>query len=640
MMFMRRAALALLMLAAVLPARAAAQEAEAKRAAEVKAHYTKYEYRIPMRDGKRLYTAVYVPKEPRQVCPILLYRTPYGVREYGPNNYWEGLQPFALFRAGGYIFAYQDVRGRWLSEGEFVHMRPHISAKKPADTDESTDTYDTIEWLLNHVPGNNGRVGLWGASYPGFYAAAGMIDAHPALKAVSPQAPQADWFMGDDWHHNGALLVLYMLNFMALIDRPHPAPTAKASPPPFTHTTPDGYDFCLKLGPLGDVGRRYLKGESAFWDEAMRHRTYDEFWRARNLRPHLKNIKPPVMVVGGWFDAENLFGALEVYKSVRKNSPQSDCLLVMGPWFHLAWVRDDGAKLGDVSFGGKSAEFYREHIELPFFEYHLKGKGEGKHSGAWVFETGANTWRRHDAWPPAGAKSKVLYFHAGGRLREAPPPDARPEDGHDEYLSDPSRPVPFENKTSIRKSQEFMTADQRFAARRPDVLVFETDVLKEDLTVAGPIGAELFVSTTGTDSDFVVKVIDIYPDYHPDPKPNSVEGYELLFSDTPQGGYQQLLRGEVMPGRFRKSFEKPEAMAPGEPTRVKFTLPDVYHTFRRGHRIMVQVQSSWFPLFDRNPQTFVDIPMAKPSDYRKATQRVYRTRELPSQVTVLVVPRI
>jgi hypothetical protein len=637
MMFMRRAVLALLMLAAVLPARAAAQEAEAKRAAEVKAHYTKYEYRIPMRDGKRLYTAVYIPKERGQACPILLYRTPYGVRIYGADNYYEGLQPFALYGAGGYIFAYQDVRGRWMSEGEFVHMRPHVAGKKAADIDESTDTYDTIEWLLQHVPGHNGRVGLWGVSYPGFYAAAGMIDAHPALKAASPQAPQADWFMGDDWHHNGALMPLYMLNFMALIDRPHAGPTPNASPPPFTHTTPDGYDFCLKLGPLGEVGRRYLKGESAFWDEAIRHRTYDDFWRARNLRPHLKDIKPPVMVVGGWFDAENLFGALEVYKSVRRNSRQTDCLLVMGPWCHAAWIRDDGAKLGDVSFGGKSAAFYREHIELPFYEYHLKGKGEGKHRGAWVFETGANTWRRHDAWPPAGTKSRVLYFHADGRLREAPPPDARPEDGHDEYLSDPSRPVPFENKLSIRKSQEFMTADQRYAARRPDVLVFETDVLNEDLTVAGPIGAELFVSTTGTDADFVVKVIDVYPDYHPEPKPNPP--FQPPVGVT-MGGYQQLLRGEVMPGRFRKSFEKPEAMAPGEPTRVKFTLPDVYHTFCRGHRIMVQVQSSWFPLFDRNPQTFVDIPRAKPSDYRKATQRVYRTRELPSQVTVLVVPRI
>lgn len=628
----RRIVLTLAGLAAVHSAPAAAQESPTKESEKVKAGYTKYEYRIPMRDGKRLYTAVYVPKEPSQPCPILLYRTPYGVREYGPNNYWEGLQPFALFRAGGYIFAYQDVRGRWLSEGEFVHMRPHVSAKKPADTDESTDTYDTIEWLLKNVSGNNGRVGLWGMSYPGFYAAAGMIDAHPALKVASPQAPQADWFMGDDWHHNGALMPLYMFNFMALVDRPHPRPTNKANPPVFTHTTPDGYDFCLKLGPLGEVGRRLLKGESAFWDEAIRHRTYDDFWQARNLRPHLRGIKPPVMVVGGWFDAENMFGALEVYKSVRKNSPQTDAMLVMGPWFHGAWVRDAGAKLGDVTFGGNTADFYREHIELPFYEYHLKGKGDGKHPGAWVFETGANAWRRHGVWPPAGTKAKALYLHAGGRLREAAPPDTRSEDGHDEYLSDPARPVPFENKISTRKSQEFMTADQRFAARRPDVLVYATDVLNDDVTVAGPIGAELFVSTTGTDSDFVVKVIDVYPDDHPDPTPNP--------AGVAMGGYQQLLRGDVMPARFRDSFGKPKAMVPGEPTRVAFALPDAYHTFRRGHRVMVQVQSSWFPLFDRNPQAFVDILTAKPSDYRRATQRVYRTRGLPSRVTVPVVARV
>jgi putative CocE/NonD family hydrolase len=632
MVFLSRAVLALLVLAAVLPVRVAAQEADARQAAVVKAHYTKYEYRIPMRDGKRLFTAVYAPKDQRQTCPILLQRTPYSIRPYGADDYPDGLQPFALSGKGGYIFVYQDVRGRWMSEGEFVHMRPHISDKKLTDIDESTDTYDTIEWLLKHVPGHNGRVGLWGISYPGFYAAAGMIDAHPALKAASPQAPQADWFMGDDWHHNGAPLVLNMLNFMAHVDRPHPEPTKKPSPPAFVPDTPDGYDFCLKLGPLGEVGKKYLKGESAFWDEAVRHDTYDGFWRARNLRPHLKDIKPAVMTVGGWFDAENLFGALEVYKNVQKNSPRTDNMLVMGPWFHGAWVRDDGARLCDVTFNMKSAEFYREHIELPFFEYHLKGKGGWKHPGAWVFETGANAWRKHETWPPKSVRPKALYFHAGGKLREGLPPAAPPEEGHDDYISDPSRPVPYEDKITSHKSAEYMTADQRFAGRRPDVLVFTSDVLEEDVTIAGPITADLFVSTTGTDSDYVVKVIDVYPDDYPDPMPNP--------AGVKMGGYQQLLRCDVMPGRFRNGFEKPEALIPGKPTPVRFALPDVYHTFRSGHRIMVQVQSSWFPLMGRNPQTLVDISTAKQSDYRKATQRIYRTRELPSRVTVLVVPRI
>jgi putative CocE/NonD family hydrolase len=337
------------------------------------------------------------------------------------------------------------------------------------------------------------------------------------------------------------------------------------------------------------------------------------------------------MTVGGWFDAENLFGALEVHKSVQKNSPKADSLLVMGPWFHGAWVRDDGAKLGDIPFNLKSAEYYREHIELPFFEYHLKGKGDGKHPAAWVFETGTNLWRQHDAWPPKNVQPKAFYFHSAGKLREDSPAAGPAEQGYDEYLSDPSRPVPHENKIASRKSTEFMTADQRFAGRRPDVLVFTTDVLEEDVTIAGPITADLFVSTTGTDSDYVVKVIDVYPDDYPDPMPNPV-GVKL-------GGYQQLLRGDAMPGRFRNAFDKPEPLTPGKPTRIAFALQDVYHTFRRGHRLMIQVQSSWFPLMDRNPQTFVDIPLAKPSDYRKAVQRIYRTRQLPSHVTVRVVPR-
>ena len=630
MTFIHRAVRALIVFVGTFPASVVAQEAEDQRLAQVKAKYTKYEYRIPMRDGKRLFTAVYVPRDRSQTYPILLQRTPYSVRPYGADDYPDGLQPFALSGKGGYIFSYQDVRGRWMSEGEFVHMRPHNPNKTPNDIDESTDTYDTIDWLLKQVTGNNGRVGLWGVSYAGFYAAAGMIAAHPALKAVSPQAPQADWFLGDDWHHNGALLVLNMFNFMAIIDRPHPAPTAKPNPPAFVHHTQDGYAFCLRLGPLNEVGKRYLKSESAFWDEAIKHDSYDAFWRARNLRPHLKDIKPAVMTVGGWFDAENLFGALEVYKNVKKNSPQTNNLLVMGPWFHGGWVRDDGSKLGDVTFNVKSAEFYRAHIELPFFEYHLKGKGKLQHPEAWVFETGANVWRWHDTWPPNNAQPKALYFHASGKLGEGLPRAVRPEEGHDEYQSDPSRPVPYEDKITIRKSAEYMTADQRFAGRRPDVLVFTTAVLEEGVTIAGPIKADLFVSTTGTDSDFVVKVIDVYPNAYPDPIPNP--------TGVKMGGYQQLVRGDVMRGRFRNSFEKPEPFTPGQPAPVKFALPDVYHTFRRGHRIMVQVQSSWFPLVDRNPQTFVEIARAREFDYQKATQRVYRTRELPSHVTVLVVP--
>jgi putative CocE/NonD family hydrolase len=605
-----------LLLLALLPRPAAAQGAEA-----VKANYTKFEYRIPMRDGVRLFTSVYVPKDTSQRYPILLNRTPYSVAPYGIDSYRGNLGPSALFANGGYIFAYQDVRGRWMSEGTFVNMRPQIDHKKgPQDIDESSDTYDTIDWLVKHVANNNGKAGLYGISYPGFYTAAGMIDAHPALKAASPQAPINDWFVGDDFHHNGALFLPHLFNFIAVFGRPRPQPTRKG-PPGFEHDTPDGYAFFLRLGPLANVNPRYFKHDIAFWDEVMRHGTYDEFWQARNLRPHIKNIKPAVMTVGGWFDAENLFGALHTYRRVEETSPGSTNLLVMGPWLHGGWSGGDGESLGRVHFNAKTSAFYREHIELPFFEHYLKDKGENKLPKAWVFETGTNQWRKHDAWPPKDSKPKAFYLHADGRLGAEPPPEGGAEDLHDEYVSDPAKPVPFQDAIAIGMSPGYMVADQRFAGRRTDVLVYQTEALEDDVTIAGPIQADLFVSTTGTDSDWVVKLIDVYPDDYPG-----------------MGGYQQLVRGEVMRGKFRTSYEKPEPFEPGKPTAVKFTMQDVYHTFRPGHRIMVQVQSSWFPLVDRNPQTFTDIYAAKEADFRKATQRVYRSRELPSKVMVRVMP--
>ena len=599
--------------------------------AEVKSLYTKYEYRIPMRDGKRLFTAVYVPKDQSQTWPILLTRTPYSAKPYGADQYRETPGPTSLFTKAGYIFVIQDVRGRWMSEGEFVNMRPHNPAKKsPNDIDESSDTFDTIDWLLKHVPNHNGKVGQWGISYPGFYTAAGMIDAHPALKAASPQAPVTDWFVGDDWHHNGALILVHMFGFMSRFDHPRPEPTKKFDAT-FDFETPDGYEFFLKLGPLSAAGKKFLKGEAAFWDEAMQHGTYDEFWKSRNIRPHLKDIKPAVLTVGGWFDAENLFGALEVYKQLKRNSPKTTNLLVMGPWVHGGWNRDDGSKLGNAPFNAKTSEFYREHIELPFFEFHLKDKGKPDIPEAWMFETGTNVWRKYDAWPPKTATSKTLYFHESGKLlAEAPADSKKFKQQADEYPSDPEKPVPFLESIATGMVKEYMTDDQRFASRRPDVLVYMSDVLENDMTIAGPIEASLFVSTTGTDSDWVVKVVDVYPDDFPDPNPNP-KGVRM-------GGYQQLVRGDVMRGKFRNSFEKPEPFEPGKATPVKFTLQDACHTFRSGHRIMIQVQSSWFPLVDRNPQTFTDIYSSIPADFRKAMQTVYRTKDMPSSVSVLVVP--
>ncbi|MBS0204885.1 MAG: CocE/NonD family hydrolase [Planctomycetes bacterium] len=594
----------------------------------VKANYTKYEYRIPARDGKRLFTAVYVPKDSSKTYPLLLTRTPYSCKPYGVDQYRGDLGPSPLFGKAGYIFVYQDVRGRWMSEGEFVNMRPHRKTKTtPLEIDESTDTYDTIDWLIKNVPGNNGKVGLTGISYPGFYTAAGMIDAHPALVACSPQAPIMDWFIGDDWHHNGALQLPHAFNFMATFGRPRPEPTRKFEFK-FDHETPDGYDFFLRMGPLPNADALYYKGDVAYWNEVMQHGNYDDFWKSRNLRPHLDQIRPAVMTVGGWFDAENLFGALETYKRIEASSSKSTNLLVMGPWVHGGWSRGDGDTLGHVSFNSKTAEFYREHIEFPFFEFHLKGAGKSTHPEAWVFETGTNVWRQYDAWPPKNVAPRSFYLRESGRLSTEAPREPDAAAAFDEYPSDPSKPVPFLDKITIGMVPEYMTADQRHAARRPDVLVYQTEILEQDTTFVGPLEVELHVSTTGTDSDWVVKLIDVYPNDYPDPANNPTQ--------VKMGGYQQLVRGDIFRGKFRKSFEKPEPFVPNQPDRVKFTIPDICHTFRPGHRIMVQVQSSWFPLFDRNPQTFVDIYTAKSTDFKLTQQRVFHTATTPSRVTVMV----
>jgi putative CocE/NonD family hydrolase len=593
----------------------------------VKEHYTKYEYRIPMRDGKRLFTAVYVPKDRAERWPILFTRTPYSVQPYGVDQYKSDLGPSALAGRSGYIFVYQDVRGRWMSEGEFVDARPYKPKKAgPTDFDEATDAWDTIDWVVKHVAGHNGKVGMWGISYAGFYTAMGMLDAHPALVAASPQAPVSDWFVGDDWHHNGALILPHTFNFIAAFGRPRPEPTKKFKYT-FEHDTPDGYQFFLDLGPLANADKRYFKGQIAFWNEVLRHPNYDEFWKSRNLRQHLRNVRPAVMTVGGWFDAEDLFGALEVYKHTETNNPRTPNTLVMGPWTHGAWGRGDNASqsLGPVPFNSKTVAFYRENMELPFFEFYLKGKGTLRHPEAWVFQTGINQWQRYAAWPPKQSQPTPLYLCGAGRLSFDAPTDTG---AYDEYVSDPARPVPFLTQTSTGMAPEYMVDDQRQAARRPDVLVYQTAVLEEDLSLVGPIQAELRVSTSGTDSDWIVKVIDVYPNDFPDPSPNP--------TGVRMGGYQQLVRGEVMRGRFRNSFERPEPFRPGQPTAVRFALPDVCHTFRTGHRLMVQVQSTWFPLVDRNPQTFVDIYTAREADFRKATQRVYRGRELASRLMVPV----
>lgn len=604
--------------------------APASQKFDVREHYTKYEYQVRMRDGVRLFTAVYLPKNVDEKYPFLLRRSPYSCKPYGVDQYPDKLGPSELLAKSGYIFVFQDVRGRWMSEGELENMRPHLVEKRePRDVDESSDTYDTIEWLLKNVPGHNGRVGQWGVSYPGFYTSCGMIDAHPALKASSPQAPICDWFIGDDWHHHGALQLTHVFNFMANFGRPRPEPTKKIDFK-FDHVMRDGYRFFLEMGPLKNADAKHFKGEVAYWNEVMRHGAYDDYWKARNLRPHLKNIKPAVLTVGGWFDAENLFGALETYRSVERQSPGSANTIVMGPWIHGGWSGGDGATVGDISFAAKTGEFYREKIEFPFFEQYLKDKGDGRRPEAWMFQTGTNQWRQYDAWPPKNAQARTLYLGSGEKLSWEPPKAAEDDRSYDEYPSDPRRPVPFMERIETIMSPEYMTSDQRFASRRPDVLVYQTEVLETDLAVAGPIEVELHVATSGTDADWVVKVIDVLPDDLPDPSPNP--------RNVRLGGYQQLVRGDIFRGKFRESFENSKPFESNEPTVVKFTLQDVCHVFRPGHRLMVQIQSSWFPLFDRNPQKFVDIYTAEESDFQSATQRVYHTPQRATNIRFQVLP--
>jgi putative CocE/NonD family hydrolase len=518
------------------------------------------------------------------------------------------------------------VRGTAKSEGEYVNMRPYLPVKHgPKDVDETTDAYDTIDWLIKNVPDNNGNVGIWGISYPGFYAAMAAIDAHPALKAASPQAPITDWFLGDDWRHNGALFLAHAFGFFSGFGRPwvepgdiRPHPTTT-----FERGTPDGYDFFLRLGPLRNIDPALFGTQAAFWNELLEHRRYDEYWQARNIRPHLKNVHPAMLPVGGWFDAEDLAGSLAVYRALETQSPETTRTLVMGPWSHGGWM-GDGEQLGNVRFAAKTAEFFRDKIMLPFFVHYLKTPTDDfKLPKAYVFETGRNQWRKHDAWPPAEAAARMLYFSEGGKLSWTPPEGGQ---AFDEYVSDPAKPVPFTEETSAGMTYNYMTSDQRFAARRTDVLAYESEPLDRDVTVAGPIECDLRVSTTGTDADWVVKLVDGYPGTYPDPEPNPTSVH--------MGGYQQLVRGEPFRARFRNSFEKPEASEPGRVTKIAFAMPDVYHTFRRGHRIVVHVQSSWFPLVDRNPQKFVDIDRATEADFQKATQRVYRSGENRSAIRV------
>ncbi|MBB2149732.1 CocE/NonD family hydrolase [Pedobacter gandavensis] len=602
--------------------------AQLSDSAYVRQNYTKIERNIPMRDGIKLFTAIYIPKDKKNKYPFMINRTPYTVAPYGEDKYKTSLGPSPLFLREGFIFVYQDVRGKWMSEGEFVDVRPHNDHKKSKkDIDESSDTYDTIDWLLKNIPDNNGKAGIYGTSYPGFYSSAALPGAHKALKAVSPQAPVTDWFLGDDFHHNGAFMLADAFSFYSSFGVPRPKPiTPDKGPKPFHYGITDNYRFYLDLGALKNVKEKYFADSIQFWNDLMAHGNYDEFWKNRNIRPHLKGVKPAVLVVGGFFDAEDVYGALHTYKAIEDQNPTAKNNLVMGPWFHGGWSRSTGESFGDIKFGQATSTSYQKTLEFPFFMQYLKDAPDAKLAEANIFVTGSNEWKGFETWPPRNTENKTLYFQPEGRLSFEKP--TAPE-SFNQYESDPNAPVPYQDGVQARRTREYMIDDQRFAARRPDVQVFQTAILTEDLTMAGPLMANLVVSTTGTDADYVVKLIDVYPEDAQAMVPNP--------KNIIMGGYQMLVRGEVMRGKFRNSFEKPEPFTPGQITKVNYSLPDVAHTFKKGHRIMIQVQNSWFPLVDRNPQVFTDIYHAADSDFKKATHRIYHDANNASAISVTLL---
>ncbi|WP_312517758.1 CocE/NonD family hydrolase [Massilia sp.] len=607
--------------------------------------YTKYEFRIPMRDGVRLFTTVYVPKDAARAYPFLMERTPYsagthaqGELRYGVDWMPESLGPSPEFEQAGYIFVEQDVRGRYMSEGVWQEMTPHGKAKlEKGEGRESEDMHDTVAWLLKNVPNNNGKVGILGISYPGFYTAASIIDSHPAIKAASPQAPIADLYMGDDSYHGGAFKLAGNFDFYAAftsVRNPTPLPKTWAD---FEYGEADAYDFFLKRLTLSNIAAAMSDNQRELFMPNIEHDTYDAFWQSRAIGPHMKNVKAAVLTVGGWYDAEDFQGPFSIYRAIARLNPNTSNALVIGPWVHGGWARGDGARLGHVRFDAKTSEYFRREIQFPFFEQHLKGvKPATTLAPVTVFETGSNVWRSYAAWPPKPAKPRTLYFGPDGTLGWAQP-SSNAGAGYDEYVADPRRPVPYIGYPATGVPKEYMVSDQRFAATRPDVLVYQSEVLEEDVTVVGDVIPKLFVSTTGTDADWVVKLIDVYPAAYPNEAP-ARGGRDVGPPAVNLGGFQQLVRGNPLRGKFRNSYEKPEPFVPGKVEALSYGIGDVNHTFRRGHRIMVQVQSSWFPLIDLNPQTFMRIPDAKPEDFRKATQRVYRAPGNASGLQLMVLP--
>jgi uncharacterized protein len=598
-------------------------------------NYYKMEKAISMRDGVKLFTSLYIPKDSSEKHPILMERTPYSCAPYGMNEFPALAGNYIMnYLKEGYILVFQDVRGRWMSEGKFVDVRPFIKNKKATDIDESTDAYDAIDWLVKNVPANNGNVGVFGTSYPGFYAGMAAASGHPALKAVSPQAPVTDWFIGDDFHHNGAFFYMDAFDFYVAngFGRPHPNPIKIETPMPDLYDSKDNYKFYLNQG--ADKNLLKFTGDSiAFFKEIYQHPDYDAWWQIRNARNAQFHIQAAILVVGGLFDAEDCFGAWNLYKAIRKQSPATNARLVMGPWYHGQWGSIDGTHMGNIEFGSNTSLTYQNEIEIPFFNYYLKGNKDPSIARATIFFTGENKWRHFDSWPTDQAKEVKIYLQENNGLSVNLPVK---EIAYDEYVSDPAHPVPYTEDVHFNRTREYMTDDQRFASRRPDVLTYQTAVLKEDFTIGGPVIADLISSISTTDADFVVKIIDVFPDTL---SYNRINIYAVNEGEKPypMGGYQMLVRGEIFRGKFRKSFERPEPFQPGKAENIRFSLTDVAHTFKKGHRLMIQIQSSWFPLSDRNPQKFTDIYTCDDSDFQKSLIRIFHDRMKASAIILPVI---
>ena len=601
----------------------------------IRDHYSKTEQYITTRDGIRLFTSIYFPKDTSEAHPILITRTPYSCAPYGENQwkaYWNTYEK--NYFKEGYIVVTQDVRGRWMSEGTFEDVRPFNPNKKNAtDIDESSDTYDAINWLIKNIPHNNGKVGVFGISYPGFYSTMAAASNHPALKAVSPQAPVTNWFIGDDFHHNGAFMNMDAFSFYTSFGKPRPKPTTIA-PTVFEYYSHDNYKFYLETGALPNFEK--LMGDSiAFWKKLYAHPNYDSWWQVRDARNATKNLQPAMLWVGGLFDAEDNWGAWNAYKAAEENNPGKVFnKLVMGPWYHGQWASNDGTHLGNINFGSNTSDWYQQHIEIPFFNFYLKGKGSiSDIAEATIFISGENQWKSFSQWPPVGKVDKTLYLQNNNKLSFNKPAN---KEGFSEYTSDPAKPVPYVEYVHFNRTREYTTDDQRFAERRPDVLTFKTEILSEDVTVAGNIVADLRASISTTDADFVVKLIDVFPD---NLSYNDVDIYAE--KDAPRtypiSGYEMLVHGEIFRGKYRNSYEKPEAFVPNKIEQVKYKLGDVAHTFKKGHRIMIQIQSSWFPLVDRNPQKFVDIYHAKETDFQKSTIHIYHNQFADSKIILPIL---